>query len=133
MKKSYTALPRVPTELTARYQVVMEVLSGALTVSEGARRLKLSRNHFQTLLHRASAGLIEGLSPKPSGRPPTPARERQLQEQAERLEQENSRLRVQVETTDRLLGVASGLLRGQRVLRLPKASKGPTGSTEGER
>jgi hypothetical protein len=100
MSKSYTPLRRVPAELSTMYQVVM-VLSGGLSMSEGERRLHLSRNHFQTLLQLASAGLIDGLSPRASGRRPTPERERELKAETERLKQENSRLRVQVETTDR--------------------------------
>ena len=39
---------------------MMAVISGELTVSEGARRLGLSRNHFQTLLHRGLGALIDG-------------------------------------------------------------------------
>jgi hypothetical protein len=56
MAKSYTPAPRVPSELLPRYKVMLEVLSGELTVSEGARRLGLSRNHFQTLMHRGLGG-----------------------------------------------------------------------------
>ena len=66
-RKSYTALPVVPPELAVRYETVMAVMSGALSVSEGARRLGLSRNHFQSLLHRALGSLIEELEPKAGG------------------------------------------------------------------
>jgi transposase-like protein len=126
MKKSYTPLPEVPKDLAERYQVVMEVLSGAMTVSEGARRLQVSRNHFQSLLHRSLKGLIEGLSAKPSGRPPMPAEERAMREEAQRLQQENASLRLQVETTDRLLQVASTLVRGHTLrVKAPRAKKTP--------
>ena len=128
-KKNYTPLPAVGPEVEKRYQTVMEVLSGALSVSEGARRLGLSRNHFQTLLHRALGSLVEELTPKIGGRPPTPPRERELLEETERLRQENEHLRQQVETTGRILNVASGLLQGR--LRRPRerashADKKPT-------
>jgi hypothetical protein len=112
-EKSYTAMPAVPPELTQRYQTLMEVLSGSLTVSEGARRLGLSRNHFQSLMHRALTSLIEELTPRAGGRPATPARERQLQEEAEQLRRENQRLRRRAETTERVLSVASELLQGR--------------------
>jgi hypothetical protein len=112
-KKSYQAMPAVPPEVALRYQTMMAVLSGELTVSEGARRLDLSRNHFQSLMHRALGSLIESLGSKPGGRPATPEREKQLQKQAEKLLLENARLRRRVETTDRILGVASSLLRGR--------------------
>ena len=48
MTKSYTSMPVVPSEMLERYRIVMEVLSGAISVSEGARKTGLSRNHFQT-------------------------------------------------------------------------------------
>ena len=112
-KKSYTALPAIPPELVPRYEVMMAVISGGLTVSEGARRLGLSRNHFQTLLHRGLGALITEISPKDGGRPPMPARERQLEEETGRLRLENERLARRVEMAERILGLASGMLRGR--------------------
>jgi hypothetical protein len=111
MGKSYIKTPRVPSALLPRYRVMLEVLGGTLTVSEGARRLGLSRNHFQTLMHRGLSGLLEGLRTKPAGRPSRGTREKELLEEKARLERENSRLRRKVETTDRLLGIAKGFLR----------------------
>jgi hypothetical protein len=123
-KKTYTALPVIPRALAARYEVMVAVMSGALTVSEGARRLGLSRNHFQSLLHRALGSLIEELEPKTGGRPPMPARERELEEQTGQLRLENERLRRRVETAERILGVASGLLQG-RMDRGMRRERGP--------
>jgi len=113
MAKSYKRLPQIPAEIQERYRVMVEVLSGELTVKEGARRLDLSRNQFQSLLHRGLAGLVSGISSHPGGRPAVPEKERRLQEERAELERENERLRRRVETTDRLLGLASGLLRGR--------------------
>jgi hypothetical protein len=131
-KKSYTGLPEMPPELHARYETVMAVVSGSLTVSEGARRLGLSRNHFQSLVHRAMASMIEELGPKPGGRPPMPARERQLEMQAGKLRLQNERLLRKVETAERILGVASGFLQGRadRGRRREREQKEP--DTEGE-
>lgn len=112
-KKSYTGLPEVPPELHARYEIMMAVVSGSLTVSEGAKRLGLSRNRFQSLVHRAMASMIEELGPKPGGRPPLPAREKQLEMQAGKLRLQNERLLRKVETAERILGVASGFLQGR--------------------
>lgn len=128
-KANYTPLPQVPPELRERYEAVLGVLSGTTTVSAAARSVGISRNHFQTVMHRSLEGMIEGLRPKPAGRPAVPERERELLEENERLRQENARLSERTETTDRLLEVASGLLRGRvqatgRSPR-PKASKGP--------
>jgi hypothetical protein len=112
-KKSYTAMPKVPPEVATRYEMVTAVLSGELSVSEGARRLGLSRNHFQSLMHRTQTAMIETLQPKAGGRPVTPEAEKKLQREMEKLQAENLRLQRKVETTDRILGVASGLLRGR--------------------
>lgn len=127
-KKTYTALPVVPPELAARYETVMAVMAGSLTVSEGARRLGLSRNHFQSLLHRALGSVIEELGPKETGRPPTPARERQLEMETGKLRLENERLQRRVETAERILGVASGMLRG-RMDRGARRERGPRKAT----
>ncbi len=130
MAKSYTSMPTVPPAMVERYRIVMEVLSGAISVSEGARKAGLSRNHFQTLLHRASAGLIQGLSPKEAGRPTMPKEERRLQLETLRLKKENQRLLERAHVSDRLLGVATSLLHkeGKRKRKTPE----PEGSTEGE-
>jgi transposase-like protein len=129
MAKSYTSLPVVPPEMAERYRIVMEVLSGALSVSEGARKAGLSRNHFQTLVHRASAGIIQGLSPKDAGRPPMPVRERKLWLETRRLEKEKERLLQRAHISDRLLGVATSLLHNRRKRKTPRE---PEGQTEGE-
>lgn len=131
-KKTYTALPVVPPALAARYETVMSVMSGALTVSEGARRLGLSRNHFQSLLHRALGSLIEELEPKSGGRPPMPARERELEVETGKLRLENERLQRRVETAERILGVASGLLQGRmdRGARRERHQKKPAAEDE---
>src|SRR6266851_4791346 len=113
MSKSYTPEPLVPPELMERMKVVLLVMTGAKTVSAGAEELGLSRNHFQTVMHRAMLGLIEGLQPGQAGRPAAPAKEKELQARLQNLESENERLRQRVETIDRLMGVASGILRGQ--------------------
>jgi hypothetical protein len=131
-KKNYTALPVVPPELASRYEVIMSVLSGTLTVSEGARRLGLSRNHFQSLLHRALGSLVRELGPKAAGRPRIPEREKQLEAESGRLRRENEQLRRRVETTDRILNMASGLLQGrmERGMRREGAARKP--ATEDE-
>jgi hypothetical protein len=112
-KGKYTPMPQVPPELFPKYEAVVGVLSGTMTVSEAARQLGTPRNHFQTVMHRGLEGLIEGLKPRPSGRPSMPERERELLEENERLREENAHLRERTETTDRLLEVASGFLKGR--------------------
>ena len=110
MSKSYRKAPQVAPELQQRYQAVMDVLSGEVSVSEAARRLQLSRNQFQSVLHRGLEGLISGLEARPAGRPKPPQAEREARQEAEQLRLENERLAKQAEMMDRLLHVARGLL-----------------------
>ena len=112
-KKTYVSAPEPSPELAARYQAMLEVISCKLTVSAAAKQLGMSRNHFQTLLHRGLEGLIEKTSPKPSGRPSKNPREADLEAENERLRRQNARLQERVDTIDRLLVVASDMLKGR--------------------
>ena len=112
-KKTYEAMPAVPAEVVERYQAVLSVLSGEMTVSDAARRLSLSRNHFQSQMHRGLAALIEGLMPRQTGRPPKPPREVELEQQNEMLRKENERLKERAEVVNRLLEATSEVVRGR--------------------
>lgn len=112
-RSTYTRMPPVPESLEDRYKAVLAVLGGITTVSEAARRLGLSRNRFQSLMHRGLEQMLEGLSPQSPGRPPTPEREAALSRELEQLRRDNERLAQQVETTRRMMGVMSDLLTGR--------------------
>ena len=110
MAKGYTPVPQLGGANLRRFVTVAEVISGDLTVSAAARRLKLSRNRFQSLMHRGLESLAAGLSAHPAGRPATPPEQRRLREENERLRRECERLRKRLETTDRVLVLLSGFL-----------------------
>lgn len=112
-KRTYTPAPHVSPEMAPRLTAIVDVLSGAMTVSEAARSLGLSRVHFQTILHRAVAGLVTAMTPKTGGRPGRPEALVQLQAELARAKRENARLASQVASTGRLLSVASELLQGR--------------------
>lgn len=112
-KSTYTPLPAVPAALMPRLVAVVEVLAGIKTVSAAARSLGLSRNHFQSLLHRGLAALVGSIAVHPGGRPARSPQMSQLQAELKRLQRENAKLASQVGSTERLLEVASGLLRGR--------------------
>lgn len=120
---TYTIQPRLSPELAERYEAILQALGGETTVTAAAEKLGLSRVQTHTLLNRAAAGVLESLLPKKPGRRAMPERERKLQEEVERLRKENARLQERVETIDRLMGVASGILRGQVRTRSPKTRK----------
>jgi hypothetical protein len=122
-RKRYTPLPTVPPEAAQRLAMIVEVLAGLRTVSEAARSLGLSRNHFQTLMHRGVAGLAEGISPKPAGRPGKTEAQAKLEAEVAQLRRENARLQARVGSTDRLLEAATGVLKGRirTMARKPRA------------
>ena len=111
---TYTPSPEVPPELAVRLTTILAVLSGKKSVSEAARELDLSRNHFQSILHRSLTAMIEELQLKEPGRPAKPQALNELQQRLKRLERENVRLKRRVEATDELITVAGQLLHGQR-------------------
>lgn len=131
-KKTYEPVPEVPPELLERYGTMLEVLQGTLTVSEAARRLGISRNRFQSLYHRGLKSLLTGIAPGDPGRPGKPPREVELEQRVDRLERENERLRGRAEMIDRLLGVASGVIRGRVRSTRTRGTADEGGAGEGE-
>jgi transposase len=110
-RKRYVKAP-VPDESSKPlYDAMMRVLSGELTVTQAAESVGLSRVRFQTLMHRGLSGLLEAVAEQPRGRPAKPEKERQLEEELERLRRENSRLTKQVQSTARMMDIASDWMR----------------------
>lgn len=128
----YTAAPAPPTDTTLRqrYEQILAVLAGTQTVAGAARALGLPRNHFQTILHRGLAGLIDGITPRPAGRPAKPVREAELEAENARLKAKVATLEERSAMVDRLLAVAGGVASGRTRLRTPK-KKSPTDPDEG--
>jgi transposase len=127
----YTPRPKVPPEQMTRFAVMTEVIAGRMSVSEGARTLGVSRVHFQTLLHRAEEGIIAGLSPRPSGRPASSEREKELASEVERLQRELFRAEQRLQMAEDFLVVASELVherksRAQSRARAPKKRSTPS-------
>lgn len=123
MPKKYRKTPSVAAEMLPRYKLVVEVLAGVVSVSEAARRLGLSRVRFQSVMHRGLEGLLEGLRVKTPGRPERPSWEKELREETLRLRRENEQLLKQAQRTERLLGLARGLLTSRRTPRQSHGAK----------
>ena len=64
-KPRYVPAPAVPAEMAQRVETILEVVAGRMSVAQAARTLGMSRNHFQTILHR---GLRLGRPPALRGR-----------------------------------------------------------------
>src|SRR5882724_2893867 len=128
----YTTQPKLPPEIAELYEAILQALSGKLTPTEAAEKLKLSTVQCHNLLNRAAAGVLEAVLPKKPGRKSMPEVERRLREENERLKKENLRLQERVDTIDRLMTVAGGILRGQvRTVRRKKKT-GEGGGDESE-
>jgi transposase-like protein len=111
---TYTPAPLVQDPRVAeRLEAVLQVMNGVTSVSEAARQLHLPRNHFQSLLHRGQTGLLEGLTPKPAGRPPTPPAQQTLTSENQRLRRQLVQTQLQLTRTEKLLEAAGEILREQ--------------------
>lgn len=112
---SYTPAPELPNdpELRLRFAEIVKVLAQTETVSGAARTLTLSRNHFQTILHRVIAAMIEELTPKPAGRPSRPEREIALEAENEQLRAQIKALQDRAEMIERVMGVVGGIASGR--------------------
>jgi hypothetical protein len=122
---SYTPAPELPTdpELRKRFDEIVAVLAETQTVSGAASSLGLSRNRFQTILHRVIAAMIEELTPKPAGRPARPEREVELEAENAQLRASNEALHSRVEMIERMMSVMGGIASGRTPLPRSRSKK----------
>jgi transposase InsO family protein/transposase len=122
---TYTPAPELPDdpELRRRFTEIVAVLAQTQSVSAAARSLDLSRNHFQTILHRTIAAMLEAITPKPAGRPARPAREAELEAENQKLREDNEALAIRVEAIERMLKVVGGYASGKTPLPRSRSKK----------
>lgn len=113
---TYTPAPEPPTDpdLRRRYDAIMAVIAQTQTVTAAAESLGMSRNHFQTILHRVITAAIEVMTPKPAGRPAKPEREADLEAENQRLKVEIAALKDRSAMIERLMTVVGGLASGKQ-------------------
>jgi len=129
-KHGYIAAPAVPKEAKERYETLLLVLNGELTVTEGAKRLGMSRNRFQTIRHRALAGMLAEASKKKPGRKPRTEQAANQEGELRRLRAENQKLQRENDESVKLLGAASILLQ-ERIGMRPRYRKHKTPGAAG--
>ena len=129
---TYTPAPELPSdpELRKRFTEIVAVLAQTQSVSGAARNLDLSRNHFQTLLHRTITSMIDAITPKPAGRPAKPEREAELEAENERLRADLETMTMRTEAIERMLKVVGGYASGKTPM--PRARSKKTSSEDPE-
>jgi hypothetical protein len=122
---AYTPAPELPTdpELRQRFAEIVAVLAQTQTVTAAASSLGLSRNRFQTILHRVIAAMIEEMTPKPAGRPAKPERELALEKENQELRAELADLKDRSAMLERLMSVVGGIASGKTPLPRSRAKK----------
>jgi transposase-like protein len=88
-----------------RASIILQVRSGALTVTEGAERLGISRKTYYEWEERALAAMAETLENHPPGRPSVPldAEKEELQRKVRDLEKKLDLAEKTIEVKDMLL------------------------------
>jgi len=99
--------PQASKEAKRLAAVILEVLAGLRTPTQGAEALQLSLPRYYQLEARGLGGLLEACEPKPKGRQPNPAREMALiQRENERLRRDLGRQQSLVRLTQRSIGIS---------------------------
>lgn len=110
----YTKKPEPTGEMKIFFETVLQVLAGTLTETAAAERLKISRVHFQNMMNRGLHGMIEGMTPKPPGRPPErTARESELERENARLRSANAKMEDHAAMLSRIFEVGSRVSQGK--------------------
>ena len=103
--------------------VILEVLAGLRSPSEGSEALGMSSMRYYLLERRALEGMVQALEPRPKGKRHRPEEAvARLSREKKRLERELGRMQALVRAAHRTLGVppvASREKKGQRRRRRP--------------
>src|SRR6187551_123780 len=123
-KSSYVPVPKATAEVQQRLHVVLLVQTGQLSVSDGARTLGLSRNHFQSLRNRGLTAMVEALSQHSPGRPRGDAELREMQQTLQKLQRDNDALRAELKAQSDIIGSLTAMVRQQTTKTLGTAGSG---------
>jgi hypothetical protein len=99
--------PQASKEAKRLAAVILEVLAGLRTPTQGAEALQLSLPRYYQLEARGLGGLLDACEPRPKGRQPNPAHEMALiQRENERLRRDLGRQQSLVRLTQRSIGLS---------------------------
>ena len=99
--------PQASKEAKRLAAVILEVLAGLRTPTQGAEALQLSLPRCYQLEARGLGGLLAACEPKPKGRQPNPAHEMSvIQRENERLRRDLGRQQSLVRLTQRSIGLS---------------------------
>ena len=108
-----------------RMKAILATLTGDLSVPEACARLGVSESRFHELRHVALTSMLEGLAPRPPGRPPKePEEDEQVTRLKERLAWTEEELEV-ARTRTEIAMVNPELLRDPISLPLQKKGSSP--------
>ena len=127
-KAKYAKQPETDAEIQKRLLWVLRAMLGEVDKAEAARQLGLSRTQLHNLVNQSAQALVDSVTPQKAGRPARSATEKALEQENERLRRENERLQQRVDTVDRLLGVASEMMKG-RIQTKPRSKQKKTKSS----
>jgi hypothetical protein len=100
------AAPATCSEAQRRAAVILEVLAGVRSASQGAAALGISVNHYYLLERQALGGLVAACAPRPKGQRPDAERQlRTLERLLERSRRECQRQAALVRATQRAVGL----------------------------
>src|SRR5688572_22236169 len=116
-KPTYTKRPSAESSTLSRLDVIVKVQSGEMTVTDGAKALGLSRNHFQTVMHEALDAMIKSLEPKKAGRPAKDPHLRETEDESAKLRKENEELKKQVALQENALQALVDIVKQQSNIR----------------
>jgi predicted DNA-binding protein (UPF0251 family) len=110
-KSDYVPVPEAAPEVINRLHAVILVQTGQMSVSEAARQLGMSRNHFQSLRNKSLGSMLEALTPKRAGRPTRNQQVVKLQQEVEDLGRENKHLQSQVGAMEKIIDSLTEMVR----------------------
>jgi predicted ArsR family transcriptional regulator len=114
-KSDYVKAPTAPPEVINRLHAVILVQTGQMTVSDAARQLGMSRNHFQSLKNKSLESMLQALTPKTAGRPSRNQEVVHLEKEVEELSRENEHLQHQVAAMNRIVDSLTEMVREQNM------------------